>query len=167
MSGVLVLNASYEPLHVVSVRRAILLLLKDKAEVVEAAQRTFHALHTEYPVPLVIRLVTYVRIPHRLTLPLNRRNVFIRDEFTCQYCGRQPGRAHLTMDHVIPRSRGGGFTWENIVAACGNCNQRKGNRLPKEIGMTPRRAPFRPRFLAVALLGEAPGNEIWAKYITE
>ena len=71
------------------------------------------------------------------------------------------------MDHVIPRSRGGGFTWENIVAACSNCNQRKGNRLPKEIGMTPRRSPFRPRFLAVALLGEVPGNEIWAKYITE
>jgi 5-methylcytosine-specific restriction endonuclease McrA len=167
MSGVSVLNASYEPLHVVSLRRAIVLLLKDKAEVVEAAQRTFNALHHAYPVPLVIRLVTYVRIPHRLTLPLNRRNVFIRDEFTCQYCSRQPGRVHLTMDHVIPRSRGGGFSWENIVTACASCNQRKGNRLPKECGMTPRRAPYRPRFLAVALLGEASGNEVWSKYISE
>lgn len=167
MSGVLVLNASYEPLHVVSVRRAIVLLLKDKAEVIEAAERTFRALHHDVQVPLVIRLVTYVRIPHRLTLPLNRRNVFVRDEFTCQYCGRQPGRANLTMDHVIPRSRGGDFSWENIVAACGACNQKKGNRLPKECNMIPRRAPYRPRFLAVALLGEAPGHEVWAKYIHE
>lgn len=165
MSGVLVLNASYEPLHVVSVRRAIVLLLKEKAEVLEAAERTFSALSESYPVPLVIRLVTYVKIPHRLTLPLNRRNVFIRDEFTCQYCGRQPGRALLTMDHVVPRSRGGGFTWENIATACANCNQRKGNRLPKEANMHLRRTPFRPRFLAVALLGDSPSHEVWAKYI--
>ncbi len=107
MSGVLVLNASYEPLHIVSVRRALVLLLKEKAELVEAAERTLRSVEEAHPWPLVIRLVSYVRIPQRLTLPLNRRNVFIRDEFTCQYCGRQPGRAHLTMDHVIPRSRGG------------------------------------------------------------
>lgn len=167
MSGVLVLNASYEPLHVIPLRRAMVLLLKEKAEIIEAAERTLRATRAEYPVPLVIRLVTYVRIPHRLTLPLNRRNVFVRDEFTCQYCGRQPGRATLTMDHVIPRSRGGGFSWENIVTACPTCNQRKGNRLPKECGMFPRRPPFRPRYLAIALLGDSSAHEVWSKYLVE
>lgn len=165
MTGVLVLNASYEPLHVISVRRAMVLLLKEKAEIVEAAERKLRAYQRDYPLPLVIRLVTYIRIPRRLTLPLNRRNVFIRDEYTCQYCGRQPGRALLTMDHVLPRSRGGGLTWENIVTACMNCNQRKGNRLPEECGMVPRRAPFRPRYMAIALLSEVRDHHVWAKYL--
>ncbi len=165
MTGVLVLNASFEPLHVVSVRRALLLLLKEKAELIEAAEQTLRAPEQEFPWPLVIRLVTYVRIPSRLTLPLNRRTVFMRDEFTCQYCGRQPGRAHLTLDHIMPRSRGGALTWENVVAACSPCNQRKGSRLLSECGMLLRRPPFRPRFLAVALMGEAATHEIWAKYL--
>ncbi len=167
MSGVLVLNASYEPLHVISIRRAVVLLLKEKAEIVEATERTLRAAEREYPVPLVIRLVTFVRIPHRLSMPLNRRTLFARDEYTCQYCGRQPGRARLTMDHVVPRSRGGMLTWENIVAACSTCNQRKGSRLPHECGMEPRRKPFRPRYMAVAFLGEAQGYEAWSKYIYE
>ncbi|MDQ4074911.1 MAG: HNH endonuclease [Chloroflexota bacterium] len=165
MSGVLVLNASYQPLNIVSVRRAIVLLLKEKAELVEAAERTLHSAEEDYPWPLVIRLVTYVRIPHRLTLPLNRRNVFIRDGYTCQYCGRQPGRAHLTLDHLLPRSRGGTLKWENVVTACASCNQRKGDRLPDECGMTPLRAPFRPRYMVVALLSEARGHEMWSKYL--
>lgn len=167
MSGVLVLNASYEPLHVISLRRAMVLLLKEKAEIVEAAERKLQTMQREYPLPLVIRLVTYIRIPRRLTLPLNRRNVFIRDEYTCQYCGRQPGRASLTMDHLIPRSRGGGLTWENIVTACVHCNQKKGNRLPEECGMHLRRAPFRPRYMAIAFLAEARDHDVWAKYIGE
>lgn len=165
MSGVLVLNASYEPLQVISVRRALVLLIKEKAELVEAAERTMRAVSYECPLPLVIRLVTYVRIPHRLTLPLNRRNLFARDEYTCQYCGRQPGRALLTMDHVLPRSRGGTLAWENVVAACAPCNQRKGSRLPIECGMVPRRPPFRPRYMAIAFLGESPTQDVWAKYV--
>lgn len=167
MTGVLVLNASYEPLHVISLRRAVVLLLKEKAEIVEAAERKLRAVQHEFPLPLVIRLVTYIRIPRRLTLPLNRRNVFIRDDYTCQYCGRQPGRSLLTMDHVVPRSRGGGLTWENIVTACMNCNQRKGNRLPEECNMLLRRQPFRPRYMAIALFAEARDHEVWAKYIPE
>jgi 5-methylcytosine-specific restriction endonuclease McrA len=167
MSGVLVLNASYEPLHIVSLKRAVVLLLKEKAEIVEAAERTLRAAQGEYPMPLVIRLVTYVRIPHRLMLPLNRRNVFARDQYTCQYCGRQPARARLTLDHVLPRSRGGELTWENIVTACAVCNQRKGNRLPHECGMELLRKPFRPRYMAVAFLSEAQVHDVWAKYISE
>lgn len=134
MGNVLVLNASYEPLSVVSVRRAIVLLLKEKAELVEAAEAYLRAEQQAFRVPLVIRLVCYVRIPMHLSLPLSRRTVISRDHYTCQYCGCQFGRSDLTLDHVVPRSRGGATAWENVVAACRGCNQRKGNRTPDEAG---------------------------------
>ncbi len=165
MGNVLVLNASYEPLNVVSVKRAILLLLKEKAEILEAAETTIRSERDELPVPLVIRLVGYVRIPRQLPLPLTRRHVLIRDSYTCQYCSGQPGRQALTLDHVVPRSRGGQTIWENIVVACAPCNQRKGNRLPHEARMQLLRQPFRPRYLAVALLGEAGAPTAWSKYL--
>lgn len=164
MTGVLVLNASYEPLHVVSVRRAITLLLKEKAEIIEATERTLRAARREFPIPLVIRLLSYIRLP-RLTLPLNRRTLFARDGYTCQYCGRQPGRALLTMDHMLPRSRGGTLTWENMVTACTSCNQRKGSRTPQECGMFPLRPPTRPRYMAVLLIGDSPTTNGWSKYL--
>ena len=107
MSQVLVLNATYEPLNVVSVRRAVLLLVKEKAEVVEAAGAWLRSERLALPVPLVIRLVYYVRIPRRFSLPLSRRTVLARDHYTCQYCGLHPGKANLTIDHILPRSRGG------------------------------------------------------------
>ncbi len=164
--GVLVLNASYEPLNIVSVKRAIVLLLKEKAEVVEAAQAQVRAERTVLDWPLVIRLVTYVPLPRRLPLPLSRRTVLARDVYTCQYCGGQPGRADLTVDHVLPRSRGGGTTWENVVAACGPCNRRKGNRTPEEAGMKLLSVPARPRFVAVVLLGEPHAHDVWQKYLS-
>lgn len=165
MNGVLVLNASYEPLNIVSVRRAIVLLLKEKAELVEAAQAKIRAERFHIDVPLVIRLVTFVPIPRRLPLPLSRRTVLARDLYTCQYCGTQPGRTELTIDHVVPRSRGGGTNWENVVAACGPCNRRKGNRTPEEAGMRLLTTPGRPRFVAVVMLGEASAHEVWSKYL--
>ena len=164
--GVLVLNASYEPLNIVSVQRAIVLLLKEKAELVEAAKAQVRAERMVLNWPLVIRLVTYVPLPRRLPLPLSRRTVLARDLYTCQYCGIEPGRTELTVDHVLPRSRGGLTTWENVVAACGPCNRRKGNRTPEEAGMKLSSVPSRPRFVAVILLGESHAHEVWNKYLT-
>ncbi|GAB4559325.1 MAG: HNH endonuclease [Anaerolineae bacterium] len=166
MQGVLVLNATYEPLSIVSLKRAIVLLLKEKAEIVEAAEAVLRSEHFSLPVPLVIRLVYYVRIPRRLSLPLTRRTVMARDHYTCQYCGAQPGRADLTIDHVIPRSQGGETTWDNVVTACRPCNQRKGNRTPEQAGMTPLSHPARPRYVALAFLGETAEVHVWHKYLT-
>jgi 5-methylcytosine-specific restriction endonuclease McrA len=165
VNGVLVLNASYEPLNIVSVQRAIVLLLKEKAELIEAAKAKIRAERLQMDVPLVIRLVAYVPIPRRLPLPLSRRTVLARDLYTCQYCGVQPGRTELTIDHIVPRSRGGATTWENVVAACGPCNRRKGNRTPHEANINLQTSPGRPRFVAVVMLGEAHGHEVWSKYL--
>lgn len=165
MSLVLVLNATYEPLNVVSVRRAVLLLLKEKAEVVEAAEAWLRAEHCTIPVPLVIRLVYYVRIPHHFSLPLSRRTILARDHYTCQYCGERLPKSKLTIDHVTPRSRGGETRWENIVAACGPCNRRKGDRTPDEANMPVQRSPRRPRYLALTLLEGTGAPDAWNKYM--
>src|ERR1700733_11069566 len=148
---VLVLNATYEPINVCTVRRAVVLLLKDKAEVIERAEWELHSTSTTIARPVVIRLVSYVRIPrdtHRRKI--TRRAVFARDNWTCQYCG---ARSQLTVDHVVPRSKGGGSTWDNIVAACAPCNRRKGDALPRQAGMTLARSPRTPNpdiFIQVA-----------------
>jgi len=165
MSQVLVLNATYEPLNVISVRRAVLLLLKEKAEIVEAAGAWLHSEQLALPVPLVIRLVCYVRIPRHFSLPLSRRTVLARDHYTCQYCGERLPKAILTVDHVQPRSKGGDTCWENVVAACGSCNRRKGGRTPDEARMPLLREPRRPRYLALTLLEEASAPQVWDKYM--
>jgi 5-methylcytosine-specific restriction endonuclease McrA len=139
---VLVLNATFEPINVCTVRRAAVLLLKDKAEIVEHGSWGLRAETVTVPRPVVIRLVSYVRIPrdtHRRKI--TRRAVFARDRWTCQYCG---ARANLTVDHIVPRSKGGGSTWENIVASCAPCNRRKGDSLPRQVGMTLRQKPRSP-----------------------
>ena len=118
----LVLNATYEPINVCTVRRAVVLLLKDKAEMIERAEWSLHSATSTMARPVVIRLVSYVRIPrdtHRRKI--TRRAVFARDDWTCQYCG---SRSNLTVDHVVPRSKGGPSSWENIVASCAPCNRR-------------------------------------------
>jgi 5-methylcytosine-specific restriction endonuclease McrA len=140
---VLVLNATFEPINVCTVRRAIGLLLKAKAEVLEEAQWSLHAERIALARPFVIRLTNYVRLPrdaHRRKI--TRRAVFARDDWTCQYCGV---RANLTVDHVIPRSKGGLSSWDNIVASCAPCNRRKADRTPVQSGMHPVRAPRQPR----------------------
>ncbi|MFQ6014755.1 MAG: HNH endonuclease [Anaerolineae bacterium] len=164
LGSVLVLNATYEPLNIVSVRRAIVLLLKEKAEVIEAAEAKLRSERLTLDVPLVIRLVTYVRVPYHFPLPLTHRTVLARDMYTCQYCGSQPGKALLTLDHIVPRTRGGATVWENVATACATCNQRKGDRTPQEVGMTLRANPGKPRYIAVVLLSKAQRNEAWAKY---
>lgn len=165
MRSVLVLNATYEPLNVVSVRRAIVLLLKDKAEILEAADRRIRSASLSFPVPLVIRLVYYVRVPRRLNIPVTRRTVMIRDLYTCQYCGAQPAKANLTIDHVIPKVRGGATAWENVICACKACNLRKGSKTPEEAHMHLRRRPARPRYVAMVLLSKAPAHQAWGKYM--
>ena len=138
----LVLNATYEPINVCTVRRAAILLLKDKAEVLEHAAWELRSEHTAMPRPVVIRLVSYVPVPrdtHRRKI--TRRAVFARDGWTCQYCG---SRRDLTVDHGHPRSKGGSSDWTNIVAACAPCNRRKGDTLPDRAGMIPRTTPTAP-----------------------
>lgn len=139
---VLVLNATYEPINVCTVRRAVVLLLKDKAEVIERAGWELHSERATISRPMVIRLVSYVRIPHDThRRKITRRAVFARDGWTCQYCGC---RSNLTVDHVIPRSKGGSSEWDNIVAACAPCNRRKGDLTPHQAGMHPAREPRAP-----------------------
>lgn len=161
---VLVLNASYEPLQIISVRRAIVLLLQEKAELVEAAEQKLRACNISLDTPLVIRLVRYIKIPHRLRLPCSRRGVLARDRDTCQYCGIQPGRIHLTIDHVVPRSQGGATLWDNVVTACRECNRKKGGRTPEQANMLLRTKPRQPQYIAFALLGELERHDVWRKY---
>lgn len=163
-SRVLVLNASYEPLQIISVRRAIVLVLQEKAELIEAAEQRLRASSFAIDAPLVIRLVRYIRIPRRLRLPCSRRGVLARDRDTCQYCGTQPGRTHLTIDHVIPRSQGGQTCWDNVVTACRECNRKKGGRTPEQAHMLLATRPRQPQYVAFALLGELERNDVWRKY---
>jgi 5-methylcytosine-specific restriction endonuclease McrA len=140
---VLVLNASYEPLNVCTVRRALVLILKEKAEVLERGDDVLRSETMRIDRPEVIRLISFVRVPrdiHRRRI--TRKAVLARDGWTCQYCGSD--KHGLTVDHVIPRSRGGESVWENIVASCAPCNRRKGNHLPQEIRMHPKRHPRPP-----------------------
>ena len=157
---VLVLNASYEPLSLVSVRRAVVLLLHEKAELLEATQQMLRSANRSFPVPLVIRLVHYVRLPHR-RLSATRAAIMLRDAYTCQYCGDTPGRNQLTVDHVLPRSRGGGHDWQNLVTACRRCNQKKGSMTPSEAGMVLRRKPFEPSYMALVLLSNPVAAARW------
>jgi 5-methylcytosine-specific restriction endonuclease McrA len=147
---VLVLNATYEPINVCSVQRAIVLVLKEKAEVLERGARRLRAVSRSYAWPIVIRLLSFVRVPRHEARKITRRAVFARDGYACQYCGA----AHrLTVDHVVPRSRGGRSTWDNVVTSCAPCNARKGDHLPSEAGMHPRSSPRPPGprvFISVA-----------------
>jgi 5-methylcytosine-specific restriction endonuclease McrA len=160
---VLVLNATYEPVNVCTVRRAVVLLLKEKAEVIERASWELHSETTTLARPMVIRLVTFVKVPrdtHRRKI--TRRAVFARDGWQCQYCG---AKANLTVDHVIPRSKGGTSTWENIVASCAPCNRRKGDRLPHQIGMHPRVKPRMPSPNVFIQLASPTIPSTWRQYL--
>jgi 5-methylcytosine-specific restriction endonuclease McrA len=131
---VLVLNASYEPINICAARRAIVLVLKGLAMPEEENGHCLHAARIAMRVPSVIRLLEYRRIPHQ-TRALSRKNILLRDRNTCQYCAKVISSSDLTLDHVIPRSRGGSSTWENLVACCHTCNRRKGNHLLTETDM--------------------------------
>jgi 5-methylcytosine-specific restriction endonuclease McrA len=140
MPRALVLNATDQPLAVVRARRAVVLVLKEKAEILATNGVVFRSERLEMQAPAVVRLRYFVRIPYRAHAALTRRAVFARDGWVCQYCGLPAEN----VDHVIPRSRGGGHSWDNVVAACRRCNSRKENRLPHEVGLRLPRKPFIP-----------------------
>ena len=139
---VLVLNQNYEPLNVCQVRRAVVLLYHGRAEMLEDGTGFIHSANHTFPVPSVIRIAYMIKRP-RPERKLTRLEVFHRDQYTCQYCGRETRQ--LTLDHVIPRYRGGQHTWENVVSACIPCNRRKAGRTPREAGMKLIRHPAPPR----------------------
>ncbi len=165
MSGVLVLNATYEPLNVVSWQRAICLVVTDKAEIVEATEDVLRSRYLEIKRPLVIRLRMYVKFPRSWSIALGRQTVLARDRYTCQYCGDTPGKRHLTIDHVVPRAQGGETRWQNVVAACEPCNRIKDDRTPEQAGMPLARKPAVPRYLAVILLADVNRPMEWDKYM--
>ena len=163
-SRVLVLNASYEPINVCTVRRAVVLVLKERAEVLERSDRELHAESLTVARPVVIRLITYVRIPRDAhSRKITRRAIFARDGWTCQYCGG--GHGNLTVDHVIPRSKGGSSGWDNIVTCCAPCNRRKGDRLPKNAGMHPRHAPRAPSSTIFVHVAVPRVPDVWQRYL--
>jgi 5-methylcytosine-specific restriction endonuclease McrA len=168
-SGILALNASYEPLTMVPLRRALRLVIDGKAEIVEAdSGRPVRSERSDYPRPVVIRLTRFVHVPRRFRRQVTNTFLFARDDYQCQYCGRRQNelktRESLTRDHLVPMSRGGVNEWSNVVTACSSCNTRKANRLPDEIGMQPLHAPTEPHFvhLSWAVRRLTP---IQAKYI--
>jgi 5-methylcytosine-specific restriction endonuclease McrA len=164
LGRVLVLNASYEPINVCTVRRAAVLVLKQRAEVVEHSDWALHAENLTMPRPVVIRLVTYVRIPRDAhSRKITRRAIFARDGWTCQYCGSE--RGNLTIDHVIPRSKGGSSSWDNIVTCCAPCNRRKGDRLPRQAGMHPRHAPRPPSPTLFVHVAMTRIPDVWQQYL--
>jgi 5-methylcytosine-specific restriction endonuclease McrA len=140
MGRALVLNASHQPLAVVTARRAVVLVLKDKADVIASNGMVFHAERFQIEAPSVVKLRYFVKVPFRAQAPLTRRAVFARDNWSCQYCGAPAEN----LDHVVPRSKGGEHTWENVVAACRRCNSRKENRLAEDAGLRLARHPFAP-----------------------
>jgi 5-methylcytosine-specific restriction endonuclease McrA len=183
--SVLVLNRNWIAVHVCNVRRALVLLYQDMARVVTESYETLDfnswrdvsrfaaetdVVHTpNFPLlaPEVIKLVHYNHFPP-LHVKFSRRNIFLRDRNRCQYCGARPSRENLTIDHVVPRSRGGHTTWENVVLACSTCNARKGNRLLANCGMTLMRKPRKPHWLMGARGDFTIANRpLWQRFIDE
>lgn len=162
-ASVLVLNQNYEPLNVCNVRRAIVLVLRGKAEVLESAREVLHTARTVFPLPSVIRLVNMIRRP-RPKVRLTRKEVFARDGWRCVYCGRET--RDLTLDHVVPRHRGGPHTWENLVSACKACNHRKAGRTPAEARMALRHEPGAPRVSIYHAFFQYLGSQQeWRKFV--
>ncbi|MCB5168077.1 HNH endonuclease [Streptomyces bambusae] len=155
MRDTLVLNASFEPLSTVSMNRAVVLVLQDKAVVEQShPELRVRAAAVDLPVPRVIRLCRYVRVPFRRHAPWSRRGVLARDQHRCAYCGRRA----TTVDHVLPKSQGGGDTWLNTVASCAEDNHRKAARTPEEAGMPLLREPFVPSPQDAMLLALGSGR---------
>src|SRR4249920_937596 len=163
MQQVLVLNASYEPLNVTTLRRAHVLVFKGKAEVIEELDRPLRSAASTFRWPHVIRLLHYVRVPRAIQRKISRRALFARDGWRCVYCGTSGGR--LTLDHVVPRSRGGDSVWENVVTACSPCNLKKGNRTLDEARMTLPRTPRPPAPVLFIRLALHRIPEVWRTYL--
>jgi 5-methylcytosine-specific restriction endonuclease McrA len=167
MNGrVLVLNSTYEPINVCTTRRAIVLILKGLARAEERHERVYHSARASLPMPSVIRLMEYKHIPFERK-SLSRKNILLRDHYTCQYCSKVFNPAELTLDHVVPRSKGGSSNWDNLVACCKRCNNHKGNKLPEEVGMKllkrPQSFSLHVNRQIMRYLGRT--DEAWRKYL--
>ncbi len=161
-ANVLVLNQDYQPLSICSVQRSMKLLFLEKAELLhDDPQKELQTIRESFQFPSVIRLRSYIRIPYNKVV-LSRRNIMKRDNFTCMYCG---SKNDLTIDHVLPKSRGGKDVWENLTTACEKCNVKKGSRTPQEAGMTILKQPYRP--IPITFFRDYNGNvqEPWKPYL--
>ncbi len=159
----LILNQNYEPLSVCNVKKAIVLLFLGKAELIEASDgRLLHSVSMSMPFPSVVRLSVFVRVPYKKII-LSRKNILRRDGHRCQYCGR--GDVALTVDHVIPRARGGEDTWENLVCACVHCNNSKGDRTPAESHLKLLRPTIRPNHVMFIRHFVGTIDERWKPYL--
>ncbi len=160
---VLILNVTFEPMHVCSTKRALALVLSGKAEIVINGRGTIHSAASQFEIPSVIKLSHMVRRP-RPRIALSKREILRRDDYTCQYCGRK--MRTLTLDHVVPRRYGGPHSWENLVAACSPCNRRKGGKLAAEADMVLSRMPFEPSPSAAYRFGtHLEQHQEWAQFI--
>ena len=169
MEHILILNSTYEPLHIISWKRALRMLFQDKVEVVEEYDQEIRSVSLSIRLPAVLRLLRYVRVKHHHhRVRFTRSNIYSRDRYHCQYCGRRFQSNQLTYDHVLPVARGGGKTWENIVTCCISCNRKKGNRSPEEAGLRLLRRPSSPSgfpYRVQFLLWEKETPESWKNYI--
>lgn len=161
MGRALVLNVTDEPLSVVSGHRAAILVFDGKADIVSRDSEFIRSEKLRLPVPTVVRLRYYVHIRYDIACSISRRGVFARDDYTCQYCGDKAD----SIDHVIPRSRGGTHTWENVVAACRACNSKKRDRLPSEMGFKLKRRPVAPSHISWVLSFSSDVPQHWQPYI--
>jgi 5-methylcytosine-specific restriction endonuclease McrA len=161
--NVLVLNQNYEPLSVCSARRAFLLLFLDKAEMIETHDGAkIRSILKSFPLPSVVRLGRYIKAPRKRVI-LTRKNILIRDDYTCCYCGSKKGP--MTVDHVVPKNKGGEDTWENLVCACDKCNNKKGDRAPKPAGLNLLRKPTRPNHITYIQRFIGITDDRWKPYL--
>lgn len=158
MDKVLVLNADYTPLNVTSLRRGFVLVIKGKAEILEKGMEPIITTVGDFVRPIIIRLLNYVKY-HTRPLKINRKRIYKRDDNQCVYCG---SKKHLTIDHVIPKSRGGDNTWKNLVTCCLSCNLKKGNKTPEEAGMKMKVKPYEPSIFSEIVNPQV--DNIWENF---
>jgi 5-methylcytosine-specific restriction endonuclease McrA len=145
--AVIVLNAGYEFMGLVSWQRAMILLFNGKVEVLKESNRIIRTVSRTFKIPAVIRLIKFIRQIYRREVPFSRKNILTRDSYVCQYCGREFSSGDLTIDHIVPKVQGGDNHWTNVVACCRTCNIRKGGRTPRQAGMQLMRKPFKPTIM--------------------
>lgn len=166
MDRALLLNSTFMPLRIVSWKKAMILMALRKAEVIEEYDREIHTVSMSIRLPSVIRLLKFVRLRDQ-EIRFTRHSIYLRDQGRCQYCGRRFNMRDLTYDHVIPRTRGGTASWENIVTCCRSCNLRKGGKTPQEAEMSLIRTPKRPKWLPMfdVVMGIHGAPKSWQSYL--
>lgn len=160
--GTLLLNASYEPLSIINWRKAICLFFSEKVDIIETSSQKIRSSSITLEKPSVVRLRNYVKKRPTRNVNFSRKNIYVRDSYTCQYCGKKEKEERLSFDHVIPSSKGGTTTWDNIVTCCIPCNTKKGSRTPEQANMTLLSVPHKPYFSIVSQVKSYPS--VWKNY---